>query len=125
MFNENRSFLLQYNDYLRRHCIADALILAKDHLKKMQIHADRATLGVDLLNAVKIADTASLLYQESEEKLKKLSMLFERMLEDQMLNGSAVREQKARFVSDDHLLQILNSWLENISRIKKDARHIP
>lgn len=125
MFNENRLFLLQYNDCLRRHCIVDALILAKDHLRKMQIHADQAPLGIDLLNAVKIADAASLLYQESEEKLSNLSMMFERMLENQMLNDFTAQEQKVRFISDDHLIQILNGWLENISRIKKDAQHIP
>lgn len=91
----------------------------------MQIHADQAPLGIDLLNAVKIADAASLLYQESEEKLSNLSMMFERMLENQMLNDFTAQEQKVRFISDDHLIQILNGWLENISRIKKDAQHIP
>ncbi len=123
--NNQHAFLYHYKHLLQNRLLAEALALATERLKHLQSDGNAGQeASVTVLQAIKLADESSDMFQDLETKLLNLGQLLECVSDNQIKIDRPCAAGDEGNGSAEQIVSTLSVWLENISRIKAHAGHI-
>lgn len=112
---KNHNFINAYTEYLaqfdhlrEQKLFTNALGIAEECVRLLQMNDQMAELSADYLKAVKLIDKSRFVLRELEINFSELS--------DVLLSLSEVADNK-----DTQIINKLSGWLDNIQRIKTHA----